>query len=80
MEDHDDELPEDLSEEHITLISKAFINFTERFSDYVKDTDPELWKRARDFAADYIDVPGIKIEIVDEDENNDDGRTPEGAD
>jgi hypothetical protein len=80
MEENQDELPDDLSDEHINLISKAFVNFTERFSDYVKETDIELWKRARDYAADYVDVPGIKIEIVDEDEADDNGKSPEGSD
>ena len=80
MEENNDEIPEELTDEHLTLISKAFVNFTERFSDYVKETDPELWKRARDFAADYIDVPGVKIEIVDEEEDDTDDRNKNGAD
>jgi hypothetical protein len=80
MEEDNDEIPEELTEEHLTLISKAFINFTERFSDYVKETDPELWKRARDFAADYVDVPGVKIEIVDEDEDDRNSSNKNGAD
>lgn len=81
MEENDEELPEELTDEHLTLISRAFVNFTERFSDYVKETDPELWKRARDFAADYVDVPGVKIEIVDEDDVDDtDTNNKNGAD
>jgi hypothetical protein len=80
MEENNDELPEELSEEHLNLISRAFVNFTERFSDYVKETDPELWKRARDFAADYVDVPGVRIDLEDEDENDRDSEHKNGAD
>jgi hypothetical protein len=35
--------------------------------------DPKLWERAREYAADFTKIPGVKIELVDEDEDiNDD--------
>lgn len=80
MEEDNNEIPEELTDEHLTLISRAFVNFTERFSEYVKESDPDLWKKARDYAADYIDVPGVKIEIVDEDDVDDTDNNKNGAD
>jgi hypothetical protein len=78
--ENNDELPEDMSEEMLDMISKAYINFTGRFSDYIKEMDPELWARARAYAADYVDVPGVTLEIIDEDDVNDTDDNKHGAD
>jgi hypothetical protein len=78
--ENNDELPEDMSEEMLDMISKAYINFTGRFSDYIKEMDPELWARARAYAADYVDVPGVTLEIIDEDDVNDTDNNKHGAD
>ena len=80
MENNNEELPEDMSEEMLDMISKAYINFTGRFSDYIKEMDPELWARARAYAADYVDVPGVTLEIIDEDDVNDTDDNKHGAD
>ena len=71
---------DDLSEDELDLISKAYINFTGRFSDYIKEMNPELWARARAYAADYVDVPGVTLEIIDEDEADDPDDTKDAAD
>lgn len=78
--ENNEELPEDMSEEMLDMISKAYINFTGRFSDYIKEMDPELWARARAYAADYVDVPGVTLEIIDEDDVNDTDNNKHGAD
>jgi hypothetical protein len=78
--ENNEELPEDMSEEILDMISKAYINFTGRFSDYIKEMDPELWARARAYAADYVDVPGVTLEIIDEDDVNDTDDNKHGAD
>jgi hypothetical protein len=78
--ENNEELPEDMSEEMLDMISKAYINFTGRFSDYIKEMDPELWARARAYAADYVDVPGVTLEIIDEDDVNDTDDNKHGAD
>ena len=80
--ENNEELPEDMSEEMLDMISKAYVNFTGRFSDYIKEMDPELWQRARAYAADYVDVPGVTLEIIDDkDDVNDDGNSnASGAD
>lgn len=71
---------DDLSEDELDLISKAYINFTSRFSDYIKEMNPELWARARAYAADYVDVPGVTLEIIDEDKEDDSDDTKHAAD
>ena len=41
-----------------------------------------LWERAREYAADFTQIPGVKVELVDKDEDvsNDDGTNPAGSD
>jgi hypothetical protein len=34
--------------------------------------DPKLWARAREYAADFTKIPGVKVELVDDDEDEDD--------
>jgi hypothetical protein len=68
MEDNDD-----LSEEDITKASEAYLMFVHQFSEYVKEMDLKLWIRAREYAADFTKIPGVKIELVDDDEDEDDG-------
>jgi hypothetical protein len=74
---------EDLSDEEALLASQAYITFVQRFGEYVKEMDPGLWARAREYAADFTKIPGVKVELVDnddEDVKDDDGTTPSGAD
>jgi hypothetical protein len=55
--------------------------FVHQFSEYVKEMDPKLWIRAREYAADFTKIPGVKIELVDEDVNDDtDGKHKNGSD
>jgi len=78
MEDNDD-----LSEEDITKASEAYLTFVHQFSEYVKEMDPKLWIRAREYAADFTKIPGVTIELVDEDEEedgNDNDKHKHGAD
>jgi hypothetical protein len=64
---------DDISEEDVLKASEAYLTFVHRFSEYVKEMDPKLWERAREYAADFTKIPGVKIELVDEDEDiNDD--------
>lgn len=79
-----DKRDDDLSDDEALLASQAYITFVQRFGEYVKEMDPALWARAREFAADFTKVPGVKIELVDNDEdediNDDDAAAPEGSD
>ena len=65
---------EDLSDEESLLASQAYITFVQRFGEYVKEMDPKLWARAREYAADFTKIPGVKVELVDNDEDENDDR------
>ena len=66
---------DDISEEDILKASEAYLIFVHQFSEYVKEMDPKLWLRAREYAADFTKVPGVKIELVDEEDEIDDGNS-----
>lgn len=74
---------EDMSEEDILKASEAYLTFVQRFGEYIKEMNPELWHRAREYAADFTKVSGVTIELVDKDESESDDRDSEhknGAD
>jgi hypothetical protein len=63
---------EDMTEEEILKASEAYLTFVQRFGEYVKEMDPKLWERAREYAADFTKIQGVTIELVDKDELEDD--------
>ena len=65
MDDNDD-----MSEEDILKASEAYLTFVHRFGEYIKEMDPDLWGRAREYAADFTQIPGVKVELVDNDEDD----------
>ena len=75
---------DDLTEEDILKASEAYLTFVQRFGEYIREMDPVLWAKAREYAADFTKIPGVKVELVDNDEEEDvndvDGTSPEGAD
>jgi hypothetical protein len=73
---------EDISDEDMEKASQAYLTFVYRFGEYVKEMDPQLWNKAREYAADFTKIPGVKVELVDndEDENNDGNTNASGAD
>jgi hypothetical protein len=73
---------EDLSEEDILKASEAYLTFIKRFEEYIKEMDPDLWSRAREYAVDFTKIPGVTIELVDDDEDEDDTdrKNKDGAD
>lgn len=74
---------EDMSEEDILKASEAYLTFVQRFGEYIKEMDPDLWHRAREYAADFTKISGVTIELVDNDEDINDDGNPEhknGAD
>ena len=76
---------EEMSEEDILKASEAYLTFVNRFGEYIKEMDPVLWSKAREYAADFTKIPGVHVELVDvdndEDENDDiNGATASGAD
>jgi hypothetical protein len=61
---------DDMSEEDILKASEAYLTFVHRFGEYIKEMDPDLWSRAREYAADFTQIPGVKVELVDNDEDD----------
>ena len=68
MKDDNDEM----TEEEILKASEAYLMFVQRFGEYVKEMNPELWSKAREYAADFTKIPGVSVELVDNDEDEDD--------
>ena len=74
---------DDISDEDMEKASQAYLTFVYRFGEYVKEMDPQLWNKAREYAADFTKIPGVKVELVDideEDELNDGNTNASGAD
>jgi hypothetical protein len=73
---------EDMTEEEILKASEAYMTFVLRFGEYVREMNPELWAKAREYAADFTQIPGVSVELVDNDEseNDEDYRNKSGAD
>jgi hypothetical protein len=63
---------DDMTEEEILKASEAYLTFVQRFGEYVKEMDPKLWAKAREYAADFTKIPGVSVELVDNDEDEDD--------
>lgn len=54
-----------MDESSETLEMIAMLNFGVTFAEYVKEVDPEMWNRARDFAIDYCTkVRGVEMKLV----------------
>jgi hypothetical protein len=71
---------DDMSEEDILKASEAYLTFVQRFGEYIKEMDPDLWARAREYAADFTKIDGVKVELVDEDEDDTNDRNKNAAD
>ena len=63
---------DDMTEEEIIIASEAYLTFVLRFGEYVKEMNPELWAKAREYAADFTKIPGVSVELVDNDEEEND--------
>lgn len=62
-EDEDDieDFPDSEETEEDVLVRMALIQFSFKFSEYVKEMDIELWKRAVDYAATFTKVEGVEF-------------------
>jgi hypothetical protein len=63
MEESDD--LEDDDAEEAEKITQAFLEFTHHFQEYVKEMNPELWKRAVDYAKTFTEIEGVEFTYVD---------------
>ena len=59
-----DNLNDDEREE-AEMLTQAFLQFTHHFQEYIKVINPELWKRAVDYAKTFTDVEGVEFTYVD---------------
>jgi hypothetical protein len=63
---------EEMSEEDVLKASEAYLTFVNRFGEYIKEMDPKLWEKAREYAADFTKIPGVTVELVDNDNDDED--------
>ena len=61
---------ENLTEEQQAWIlsTEAVAEFGIKFAEYIKAVDNEMWKRARDYALDYVQIEGVEFNFGDDDE------------
>lgn len=72
MTNNEDFNEEEISEEDILRASEAYLTFVQRFGEYIREMDPVLWSKAREYAADFTNIPGVNVQLVDKDEEKDD--------
>ena len=65
MEESDD-LDDDIDHEEAEKITQAFLQFTHHFQEYIREMNPELWKRAVDYSKTFTDVEGVEFTYVDD--------------
>jgi hypothetical protein len=66
--DYGDEHDEDLTTEQKEAIENALHKFAHHFVNYVRDVDPKLFLRAKQYAADYSGTDMVEFVVDDEDE------------
>jgi hypothetical protein len=59
----------DMDEESQLKVCQAFIQFNGLFSQYIREMDKDLWEKAVEFAKDGIDIPGVELRFIEEDED-----------
>lgn len=57
------------TEEAQLKVCQAFLQFNSYFSKYIKEMNPDLWKKAVDFAKDSVDIPGVELRFIEEDDD-----------
>jgi len=57
-------MDEEYSEEESASLVQAYLTFTSRFSEYIKEVDINLWNKAIDFAKDYTNIDGVELKDV----------------
>lgn len=62
-------MEEDLTPDDIQKILKTYLELSRLFSEYVRESDPELWKRAVDYAKTFTKVEGVTLYYEDDDKN-----------
>ena len=62
-DDLEDINEEDLTQEQSEMVANVYLSFTDKFADYIRQMDPNLFKRAVDYAKTFTeeDIPGISL-------------------
>jgi len=62
-DDLEDINEEDLTQEQSEMVANAYLSFTDKFAEYIRQMDPNLFKRAVDYAKTFTeeDIPGISL-------------------
>lgn len=66
-EDDVEDFPDAEDSEEDVLVRAALLEFSFKFSEYIKEMDPELWKRAVDYAMTFTKVEGVEFTKDDRD-------------
>jgi hypothetical protein len=68
VEDEDETVEEALAAEEELLemeeellVREALLEFSFKFSEYIREMDPELWKRGIDYAVTFTEVEGVEF-------------------
>jgi len=62
-------MEEGLTPDDAEKIFKTYLQLSKLFSEYVRESDPELWKRAVDYAKTFTNVDGVTLYYEDDDKN-----------
>jgi hypothetical protein len=80
---NDDDFENDYTEDEkheSRLLVRAYLTFTSRFSEYIREVDESLWNKAIDYAKDYTTVDGVVLtdvrHLMDIDPEEIDGEFP----
>jgi hypothetical protein len=68
-DNNDDDIYEDIEDADLPpetqgALAWAMLQFNCKFSEYIKEMNPELWKKAVDYAVTFTSVDGITFEYV----------------
>lgn len=66
-EDDVEDFPDAEDSDEDVLVRAALLEFSFKFSEYIKEMDPELWKRAVDYAMTFTKVEGVEFTKDDRD-------------
>ena len=60
----------DLNDDAQLKVCQAFLQFNSFFSQYIKELNPDLWTKAVEFAKDSVDIPGVELKFIDEEDED----------
>jgi len=76
-DEHDPQYPEDefgeddeieVPQKQVNQLALAMMEFNGKFSEYIREMDPVLWKKAIDYAVTFTQIDGITFQYVKTDQ------------